>query len=106
MFDIVCAYVVGSMTRPLPGRLLFSLEWQDADYDRLLQKMLEACEAMHKGGWWAGERPGIKRGRADGHFDVLWGIVLDAAVRGRSNKAPRACPLGPSNPEHGRRGRA
>jgi len=37
------------------GRLLFSLEWQDADYDRLLQKMLEACEAMHKGGWWAGE---------------------------------------------------
>lgn len=34
------------------GRLLFSLEWKKADYDRLLGHVLEACEAMTKGGWW------------------------------------------------------
>jgi len=34
------------------GRLLFSLEWQQKDYDTLLEKMLEACAAMKKGGWW------------------------------------------------------
>merc|ERR1712224_513368 len=30
------------------GRLLFSLEWKQADYDRLLEKMLVACEEMRK----------------------------------------------------------
>uniref|UniRef100_A0A7S2LY95 Glutamate-1-semialdehyde 2,1-aminomutase n=1 Tax=Zooxanthella nutricula TaxID=1333877 RepID=A0A7S2LY95_9DINO len=34
------------------GRLLFSLEWTRADYDRLLDRMLEACAAMQNGGWW------------------------------------------------------
>merc|ERR1719464_566995 len=34
------------------GRLLFSLEWQKADYDRLLERILTACENMKKGGWW------------------------------------------------------
>ncbi|CAE8610620.1 unnamed protein product, partial [Polarella glacialis] len=34
------------------GRLLFSLEWQKADYDRLLERLLTACEEMQKGGWW------------------------------------------------------
>jgi len=34
------------------GRLLFSLEWKRADYDRLLEKMLVACEQMTLGGWW------------------------------------------------------
>jgi len=34
------------------GRLLFSLEWQKADYDRLLERVLVACESMKKGGWW------------------------------------------------------
>jgi len=34
------------------GRLLFSLEWKKADYDRLLERLLVACAEMKKGGWW------------------------------------------------------
>merc|ERR1740138_1025204 len=34
------------------GRLLFSLEWKRADFDQLLDRMLVACQAMKKGGWW------------------------------------------------------
>jgi len=34
------------------GRLLFSLEWKEADYNRLLERMLAACEAMKTAGWW------------------------------------------------------
>lgn len=34
------------------GRLLFSLEWKKEDYDRLLERLLNACEEMKKGGWW------------------------------------------------------
>merc|ERR1719188_2414506 len=34
------------------GRLLFSLEWTKADYDRLLERLLTACEGMKAGGWW------------------------------------------------------
>jgi glutamate-1-semialdehyde 2,1-aminomutase len=34
------------------GRLLFSLDWQKADYDRLLDCLLTACEGMKQGGWW------------------------------------------------------
>lgn len=43
------------------GRLLFSLEWQQGDYDRLLEKMLTACDAMNKGGWWVPPVANIKR---------------------------------------------
>jgi glutamate-1-semialdehyde 2,1-aminomutase len=43
------------------GRLLFSLEWQQSDYDRLLEKMLVASEAMHKGGWWVPPVANIKQ---------------------------------------------
>merc|ERR1712151_464357 len=34
------------------GRLLFSLNWEMSDYDRLLQRILAACEAMKQGRWW------------------------------------------------------
>merc|ERR1711920_139469 len=34
------------------GRLLFSLEWKKEDYDRLLERLLAACEQMKAGGWW------------------------------------------------------
>jgi glutamate-1-semialdehyde 2,1-aminomutase len=34
------------------GRLLFSLEWKREDYDRLLERMLVACERMKTGSWW------------------------------------------------------
>jgi len=34
------------------GRLLFSLEWKRADYDRLLERLLVAAENMKSGGWW------------------------------------------------------
>jgi glutamate-1-semialdehyde 2,1-aminomutase len=43
------------------GRLLFSLEWKQPDYDRLLDKMLGACEEMKKGGWWAPPVANIKK---------------------------------------------
>merc|ERR1711988_2048714 len=34
------------------GRLLFSLNWEKPDYDRLLERLLRACEAMKQGKWW------------------------------------------------------
>jgi glutamate-1-semialdehyde 2,1-aminomutase len=43
------------------GRLLFSLEWKQEDYDRLLEKMLNACEEMKKGGWWEPPVGNIKK---------------------------------------------
>lgn len=43
------------------GRLLFSLEWKKEDYDRLLERLLEACEAMSKGGWWDEPKVNIKQ---------------------------------------------
>mmetsp|Transcript_37564 Transcript_37564/g.111459 ORF Transcript_37564/g.111459 Transcript_37564/m.111459 type:complete len:601 (+) Transcript_37564:45-1847(+) len=42
------------------GRLLFSLEWKKADYDRLLVRLLEACEMMKQGGWWEPPAASIK----------------------------------------------
>eukprot|EP00931_Biecheleriopsis_adriatica_P071958 TRINITY_DN4593_c0_g2_i1.p1 TRINITY_DN4593_c0_g2~~TRINITY_DN4593_c0_g2_i1.p1 ORF type:complete len:601 (+),score=147.98 TRINITY_DN4593_c0_g2_i1:48-1850(+) len=42
------------------GRLLFSLEWQKADYERLLDRLLVACEQMQKGGWWDEPKSNIK----------------------------------------------
>mmetsp|Transcript_57339 Transcript_57339/g.100439 ORF Transcript_57339/g.100439 Transcript_57339/m.100439 type:complete len:602 (+) Transcript_57339:108-1913(+) len=46
------------------GRLLFSLEWKKEDYDRLLERMLNACEMMNKGGWWAMPVVNIKKALA------------------------------------------
>lgn len=42
------------------GRLLFSLEWKTADYDRLLGNILVACEQMKSGGWWEDPVANIK----------------------------------------------
>eukprot|EP00434_Breviolum_minutum_P013390 symbB.v1.2.011798.t1/scaffold773.1/size166002/7 len=42
------------------GRLLFSLEWKKEDYDRLLDRLLAACEQMQKGGWWEEPKANIK----------------------------------------------
>eukprot|EP00913_Durusdinium_trenchii_P016009 g15046.t1 len=42
------------------GRLLFSLEWKKEDYDRLLERLLAACEQMQKGGWWEEPKANIK----------------------------------------------
>jgi len=42
------------------GRLLFSLEWKKADYDRLLDRLLVACEQMQSGGWWHVPKANIK----------------------------------------------
>mmetsp|Transcript_95364 Transcript_95364/g.208617 ORF Transcript_95364/g.208617 Transcript_95364/m.208617 type:complete len:603 (-) Transcript_95364:78-1886(-) len=43
------------------GRLLFSLNWKKADYDRLLDRVLVACENMQKGGWWEPPVANIKQ---------------------------------------------
>mmetsp|Transcript_73174 Transcript_73174/g.202958 ORF Transcript_73174/g.202958 Transcript_73174/m.202958 type:complete len:601 (+) Transcript_73174:89-1891(+) len=43
------------------GRLLFSLNWKKADYDRLLERLLVACEDMKKGGWWEPPVANIKK---------------------------------------------
>merc|ERR1711920_561169 len=34
------------------GRLLFSLNWETSDYERLLERLLRACEAMKEAKWW------------------------------------------------------
>jgi glutamate-1-semialdehyde 2,1-aminomutase len=43
------------------GRLLFSLDWQKADYDELQKRILTACEAMSQGGWWEEPKANIKQ---------------------------------------------
>jgi len=35
------------------GRLIFSLNYSDADFDAVLQRFVAACQDMRKGGWWA-----------------------------------------------------
>merc|ERR1719253_2341592 len=42
------------------GRCLFSLDWTEANYDELLQRMLTACEEMTKGGWWEPPQINVK----------------------------------------------
>jgi len=42
------------------GRLLFSLDWQKADYDALQGKILAACAEMDKGCWWVAPGASIK----------------------------------------------
>jgi glutamate-1-semialdehyde 2,1-aminomutase len=42
------------------GRLLFSMEWTEADFDRLLEKMLAACKDMTDDGWWEKPKANIK----------------------------------------------
>jgi len=43
------------------GRCLFSLDWTQADYDKLLERILVACAAMQAGGWWVAPRVNVKR---------------------------------------------
>jgi glutamate-1-semialdehyde 2,1-aminomutase len=35
------------------GRLIFSLNYSDADFDAVLQRFVAACQDMRTGGWWA-----------------------------------------------------
>merc|ERR1712071_705468 len=42
------------------GRLLFSLDWKEDDYDRLRERFLAACKEMKKGGWWELPKANIK----------------------------------------------
>jgi len=43
------------------GRLLFSLDWTDDHYDKLLERMLAACEMMKQGGWWEAPKINVKK---------------------------------------------
>lgn len=43
------------------GRLLFSLDWQRSDYDRLTERILVACQAMKDAGWWEKPQTNIKK---------------------------------------------
>jgi len=43
------------------GRCLFSLDWTEAHYDTLLERMLAACEQMTQGGWWEPPRVNINQ---------------------------------------------
>jgi len=43
------------------GRCLFSLDWTQADYDKLLERILVACAAMKAGGWWEPPRVSVKK---------------------------------------------
>merc|ERR1740124_1141039 len=43
------------------GRCLFSLDWTQADYDKLIERILVACAAMKAGGWWEPPRVSVKR---------------------------------------------
>jgi len=43
------------------GRLLFSLDWTDAQYEELLKRMLNACAEMKKGGWWVAPKVNVKK---------------------------------------------
>eukprot|EP00929_Paragymnodinium_shiwhaense_P044350 TRINITY_DN22753_c0_g1_i1.p1 TRINITY_DN22753_c0_g1~~TRINITY_DN22753_c0_g1_i1.p1 ORF type:complete len:598 (-),score=167.36 TRINITY_DN22753_c0_g1_i1:360-2153(-) len=52
MFQYYCKDAGINLSWVGTGRLLFSLDWQKADYDRLLDRLLLACENMQQGGWW------------------------------------------------------
>lgn len=60
------------------GRLLFSLNWKKADYDRLLDRLLKACDAMTAGGWWEPPVANIKAKLAV----EMGGAVMKNAVAG------------------------
>merc|ERR1719492_743814 len=51
MFQYFCKDAGINLSWVGTGRLLFSLEWKSEDYDRLLERVLLACEQMQKGGW-------------------------------------------------------
>ena len=36
------------------GRLIFSLNYSDADFEAVLARFVAACQDMRAGGWWAG----------------------------------------------------
>jgi glutamate-1-semialdehyde 2,1-aminomutase len=35
------------------GRLIFSLNYSDADFEAVLERFVAACQDMRAGGWWA-----------------------------------------------------
>jgi glutamate-1-semialdehyde 2,1-aminomutase len=37
------------------GRIIFSLNYSDADFDAVLQQFIAATKAMQADGWWWGE---------------------------------------------------
>jgi glutamate-1-semialdehyde 2,1-aminomutase len=34
------------------GRIIFSLNFSDADFEEVIRRFLAAAQAMHRGGWW------------------------------------------------------
>merc|ERR1719359_1770819 len=43
------------------GRLLFSLDWKEKDYNRLHDRLITACANMKEGGWWEPPVTNVKR---------------------------------------------
>jgi len=60
MFQYYCKDAGINLSWVGTGRLLFSLEWTSKDYDRLLERILCACDKMQKGGWWEAPQANIK----------------------------------------------
>lgn len=56
------------------GRLLFSLEWKKADYDRLLDRLLVACAEFQRGGWW---EPPVANIKTKLIFEILTAVLAN-----------------------------
>jgi glutamate-1-semialdehyde 2,1-aminomutase len=50
------------------GRLIFSLNWRDEDFEDFLHRFTRAAQAMADGGWWWKEAPHSDRGIRRGIF--------------------------------------
>jgi glutamate-1-semialdehyde 2,1-aminomutase len=86
------------------GRLIFSHNYSDADFEAVRQRFIAAAERMEADGWWA-EIPAVtdKALKRQVFREILFGGKRRSGISGRRPvHAPRPRPL----PEHGSSGRS
>lgn len=55
------------------GRIVFSLDYREEDFDAVCERFLAACASMHADGWWDGAAPAPQlRQRMAGEFWRAW----------------------------------
>ncbi|KQP18446.1 aminotransferase class III-fold pyridoxal phosphate-dependent enzyme [Pseudorhodoferax sp. Leaf267] len=55
------------------GRLIFSLNYGDAEFDEVMQRFVAGCEAMRADGWWWQDAALTKRSIARSILREMWG---------------------------------
>ena len=67
------------------GRLLFSLDWKEKDFDRLHDRIIAAAASMKEGGWWEPPVANVKHKLV---VELLGGIMknLVGGLQGLADK--------------------